>query len=100
MRRLLRVAFPAVLAVFFALCSPHLLAQTDLGTVQGHVHDQRDRAIAGASVTLKNPSTSFKRTVQTDSSGFYSFLGVPVTGSYLLNVNSPQFTAAEQRDIS
>ena len=100
MPRLLRVALPSVLLVFLALSSTYLVAQTDLGAVQGHIQDQQNRPIGGASITLKNPNTSFNRTVQTDSSGFYSFIGVPVTGNYVLNVNAPQFIAAEQRAIS
>src|SRR5689334_16110333 len=99
MARLPRIAFSAAFALLLALSSPYLLAQTDLAAVQGHVRDQQGRAIAGATVALKNTSTSFDRTAQTDSAGFYSFLAVPLTGNYVLTVNAPQFTAAEQRDI-
>ena len=75
------------------------MAQTDLGAVQGHVQDQQNKAIAGATVKLHNPSTAFERTVQTDSSGNYSFIGVPLTGSYVVTVTAPQFQQAEQKDI-
>src|ERR1041385_3998659 len=100
MAKLLRVIY----FIFIVLCaalfvSTSLLAQTELGAVQGHVQDQQGRAISGASVNLKNPSTSFNRTAQTDASGFYSFLGVPLTGNYVLSVNASQFSAAEQKDI-
>src|SRR5208283_2399411 len=64
----------ALFAAFWS--STYLAAQTDLGAVQGHVQDQQSKAMAGASVTLRNPSTAFDRTVQTDASGNYSFLGV------------------------
>ena len=97
----LRIAPLLVLALFAAFwSSTYLAAQTDLGAVQGHVQDQQSKAIAGASVTLQNPSTAFDRTVQTDASGNYSFIGVPLTGSYVLTVNAPQFKQAEQRDIN
>ena len=101
MKKALRVAEVLILALFAAfLSSAHLAAQTDLGAVQGHVQDQQNKAIAGASVTLRNPSTAFNQTVQTDSSGNYSFLGVPLTGSYVLSVNAPQFKQVEHSDIN
>ncbi len=97
----LRVAHLLALALFAAFwSSTYLAAQTDLGAVKGHVQDQQSKAIAGASVTLRNPSTAFDRTVQTDASGNYSFIGVPLTGSYVLTVNAPQFKQAEQKDIN
>ncbi len=100
MKKALRVAGFLVLVLFAASwSSTYLAAQTDLGAVQGHVQDQQNKAIAGASVTLRNPSTAFDTTVQTDASGNYSFIGVPLTGSYVLTVNAPQFKQAEQKDI-
>ncbi len=91
----------------FALCSllacclstTFLSAQTDLGNVRGHVQDQQNQAIAGASVELRNPATDFDRKVQTDSSGNYSFIGVPLTGHYVMTVNASQFKPLEQKEI-
>ena len=93
--------FRAVLCVLFACClsSTFLSAQTDLGTVRGHVQDQQSQAITGASVELRNPATDFDRKVQTDSSGNYSFIGVPLTGEYVINVSAPQFKPVEQKDL-
>jgi hypothetical protein len=82
----------------FLLTIP-VLAQTDLGIVQGHVQDPQSRAISGAPVTLRNPAIGFERTVQTNGSGDYSFLGVPLTGEYVLTVNAAQFSPAEQKGI-
>ena len=94
-------AFAAVFCALSACClSPTLLsAQTDLGNVRGHVQDQQSKAIASASVELRNPATNFDRKAQTDSSGNYSFIGVPLTGQYVMTVNAPQFKPAEQKDI-
>ena len=101
MKKALRVAEFLVLALFAVLCfSTYLAAQTDLGAVQGYVQDQQNKAIAGASVTLRNPSTAFDRTVQTDASGNYSFIGVTLTGSYVLTVNAPQFKQTEHPGIN
>ncbi len=96
-RRVVRSLLYLLLVCF--LTSTCLLAQTNLGTVQGHIQDPQNNAIGGASVTLRNASTAFQRTVQTDSSGNYSFLGVPLTGSYVLTITAPNFNQAEQKDI-
>src|SRR5664280_3894421 len=96
----LRVTHLLVFAVLACCLTTPLIAQTDLGALQGHVQDQQSKALAGASVTLRNPSTAFDRTIPTDASGNYSFIGVPLTGSYVLTVNAPQFKPAEQKDIN
>src|ERR1700751_1945295 len=85
----------------FVCCSltTFLSAQTDLGNVRGRVQDQQAKAIAGASVELRNTATDFDREVQTDRSGNYSFIGVPLTGQYVITVNASQFKPLEQKDI-
>src|SRR5581483_11357547 len=100
MAKLLRLAGLGLLALC-ALCltSTNLLGQTDLGAVRGHVRDQQNRAVSGATVTLNNTETAYERTVQTDSSGNYSFIGVPLTGTYVLKVSAAQFQAVEQQNI-
>ena len=50
-------------------------------------------------MTLRNVTTNYQRTAQTDASGKYSFLGVPLTGEYVLTVNAAQFSPAEQKGI-
>src|SRR5580704_14978793 len=100
MANLLRVVGCFILMLFAcSLFTTQLAAQTDLGAVQGHVQDQQSKAITGVTVTLRNPSTAFDRTVQTDSSGNYSFIGVPLTGHYVLTVKAAQFKPLEQNDI-
>jgi len=79
--------------------SIQLLAQTDLGAVRGHVRDQRGDAINNATITLRNPATSFDRTVQTDSSGNFSFSGVPLTGQYVVSASAPQFKGVDKQDV-
>ena len=100
MRERLRITLP-ILYWLLACClsSTLVIAQTDLGAVRGHVQDQQQRAVAGASVTLRNPATNFDRTIETDGSGDYSFIGVPLTGQYVLTVKAPQFNPVEQTGI-
>jgi hypothetical protein len=100
MAKLLRAGHFAVL-VLLALCltSTCAFAQTNLGTVRGHVQDQQGRAITAASIMLRNADTNFDLTTSTNSSGDYSFQGLPLTGQYQLSVNAPQFKSAEQKTI-
>ncbi len=86
-----------VLALGFAPLP--VVAQTDLGALRGHVQDQQGHAISGASVTLRNPATALDRTVQPDSSGNYSFTGIPLTGQYVLSAAAPQFKTVERSNI-
>jgi len=91
----------AILPLLFTAClsTISLIAQTDLGALKGHIQDQHGAAIAGATVTLRNPATSLSRTVQSDSSGNYSFIGVPLTGNYVVSVAAPQFKTAQQEGV-
>ena len=60
-----RVVVLLKLGVLVALCTTSLLltAQTDLGNVQGHVQDPQNKPVAGATVTLRNPSTAYNRSI-------------------------------------
>lgn len=93
------LCFAVSLLLLWSLSGPPAQAQTDLGTVQGRVQDPQYRAVSGASVTLRNANTNYQHTARTDASGKYSFLGVPLTGEYLLTVTAPQFSPAEQKGI-
>jgi Carboxypeptidase regulatory-like domain/TonB dependent receptor-like, beta-barrel len=77
----------------------NLVAQTDLGSVRGQVQDQGGAAIVGATVTLRNPATSWERRARTDGSGDYLFVGVPLTGQYMVSVNAAQFKPAQQDSV-
>jgi hypothetical protein len=100
MRNQLRVVGLLLFALFACcLLITFAPAQTNLGNVRGHVQDPQNRSISGASVTLHNLATGYSRTVQTDASGIYSFLDVPLTGQYELTVNAAQFAPANQKGI-
>ena len=58
------------------------------GTITGTITDPTGLVIAGATVTLTNPATGFKRTAQSDVSGTFRFTGVPPQ-SYHVEVTSP-----------
>ncbi len=100
--RIYRLSPIIVVACIFwtgLVLSTPLMSQTDLGALKGHIQDQQGSAVTGASVTLRNPDTAFERTVSTDAAGNFSFIGIPLTGTYGLKVSAPHFQSAEQPDI-
>ena len=65
------------------------------GTVGGTVVDQNQAVIPGATVTLTNPVSGYKRTAVTDSTGSFRFNDVP-PNNYQLAVLAPGFSGAQQ----
>jgi carboxypeptidase family protein len=79
-----------LLALVFSAIS--LAAQTpDTATLRGQVLDQTRAAVSGADVKLTNTQLGAERSTRTDSSGRFSFTGVPV-GTYTLTAHKDQFT--------
>jgi hypothetical protein len=85
------------LAIF--LLSPPLLNAEVTGTVSGTVTDASGATIGNAPVVLRNANTGLERRVQTNASGGYEFLAVPVGENYSVRVEAPGFRAAVQTDI-
>jgi hypothetical protein len=87
-----------LMALFVATVALH--AQTrDSAALIGHVHDSQGAAVKAADVALHNPATGFERTARTNADGRYSFVGLPLTGQYLLTVKAAQFNPAERKNI-
>jgi len=61
------------------------------GKIIGTVVDPTGAVIPGAKVTLRNPSTGLMRTTQTDTTGSYEFLLVPVGENYAVEVEAGGF---------
>src|ERR1035441_5190230 len=68
---------------------------TDFGKVRGVVHDPQHRPIAGATVTLRAPSSTLSQTTRSDSEGEFHFADVPL-GDYTVSITAPGFSAQEQ----
>ncbi len=64
------------------------------GSLIGRVTDQTSAAIPGATVTLQNQKTGVKTTVETGSTGLYSFLSL-APGSYSLRAAARAFSAVD-----
>ncbi|MEO5823630.1 MAG: TonB-dependent receptor [Vicinamibacteraceae bacterium] len=65
-------------------------AQSGTATLQGKVIDTQKMALPGANVTIANPATGLSRTTQSDSSGSFTFPGMP-PGIYALTVEMQGF---------
>ncbi|MGB6595769.1 MAG: carboxypeptidase-like regulatory domain-containing protein, partial [Candidatus Acidiferrum sp.] len=78
-----------VVVVIFAATS--LKAQTpDAASIRGQVADQSHAALSGVDVTVTNRLNGAERTTQTDSSGNFSFSGLPI-GKYTMIAHKQDF---------
>ncbi len=80
--RKLWLAFLAAIVVL-ALTPPAAWSQNVYGTIAGTVTDTSGAAVADATVTLTNLDTAQKRSIETDSSGNYTFVNI-LPGRYKL----------------
>jgi carboxypeptidase family protein/TonB-dependent receptor-like protein len=72
------------------LLVPPAIAQVNDASLTGIVADQSQAAIANATVTARNQATNFTQVAETDASGYYSFLSLPI-GSYVVTVKQIGF---------
>ena len=79
----------ATLAVA-ALCSVSLFAQQTLGGITGEVSDSSGSVIPNAAVTITGEQTGLTRTVQSNGSGEYQFVNLPI-GTYTLTYTADGF---------
>lgn len=82
-----------------SLLCPLLLKAEVTGTVSGTVTDPSGAAVANAAVILRNANTGLERRVQTNTTGGYEFLTVPIGENYSVRVEAPGFRAAVQTSI-
>ena len=84
-----KIAMSAIIAV---LCFGAALAQSQVSSadLNGTVVDPNGAVVAGASVTARDAATGFSRTVTTDDSGVYRFIGLPPS-DYEVTVEAANF---------
>jgi hypothetical protein len=70
------------------------------GSIFGAMLDPSGAAVPNATVTLKHATTGLSRRVQTDASGNYEFLSVPVGENYSLQAETPGFQTSVQTGIT
>jgi hypothetical protein len=80
------------------LSGQRVLAQADMGTITGVVHDSSGAVVPGAHVTLTNEATGVTRAVVTNSRGIYDAPNL-VIGRYTLHAAAPGFKTYIRTDI-
>src|SRR6185503_9155274 len=70
-------------------------AQTRIGTVSGSVKDPNGALVPGASVTISQPVTGYKQTVQTDAQGAFRLVNLPFN-TYKVRAEASGFQPVEQ----
>ncbi|MEO7651148.1 MAG: TonB-dependent receptor, partial [Bryobacteraceae bacterium] len=74
-------------------------AQTSLGTISGTVTDSSGASLPGAKVDLRNADTGASRSVQTDTSGFYTAPSL-IPGPYVITVEAMGFRRQERLGVT
>ncbi len=78
-----------------------LFAQTpDTATLSGQVLDESLAPIHQADVTVLNELSGFKRSIQTNTAGEFSFTGLGVNGNYSVLASKKDFASAKQSAIT
>ncbi len=91
--RLLAITAAAV------LCCSTLPAQQTLGGITGTVTDASGGVIPNATVTVVGEQTSLTRTVQTNGTGSYTFVNLPI-GTYTLTYTATGFDVQKTQNIA
>src|SRR5271155_3986025 len=102
--KMVKLAFLAVLAVVFSLASflftaPGARAQSvERGEIRGFVYDTSRAIVPGAKVVISNPSTGYKRELETDATGSYDFAPL-LPGPYKLQAEAAGFASTIVTDV-
>src|SRR5262249_4091187 len=98
--RLRSFQIPCLLMVLF-ICAPMAFgqAQSNAADIQGTVKDSTGAVVANATVTARNPSTSFSRDATTNDEGFYRLINVP-PGTYEVTVEAANFKKAVLTNVT
>jgi hypothetical protein len=90
----IRVAFGAVLSLLLVSGMSHpaqMFAQSNVsGDIAGTVTDPTGKAVVGATVTVKNPTTDATKVVTTSANGSYR-VSLLTPGNYSVTVTAPGF---------
>jgi hypothetical protein len=94
LKRMFSVSVLVLLLVF----SSAAVAQETTGGIQGVVKDPQGAVVPGAAIEATSASLIGKKTVITDSSGFYHIEQLP-PGVYSISVNAPGFAQQTQTNL-
>ena len=93
-------AYAALLTGAFVSVLPMPVLAQQVATISGFLADSSGAGVPGASLALTNQDTAVVViTEKSDSTGNFSFQGVPAPGTYSISVQVSGFSRFEQRDI-
>ena len=75
------------------------MAQGGAGDLSGVVYDQTGAVVPKAKITLTNTATGTVRNAESNDSGIYRFVALPVVGTYKLKVEASGFKTYEIPNI-
>ncbi len=81
-----------------ALSSASVYAANNSGSLKGMIVDGKSAAVAGATITAKDPQTGFSRTVTVKEDGSYRFSSLPI-GSYVVTIEKDGFETFSQEGV-
>src|SRR5208337_4529328 len=89
-----------VLVLFLGFLVPaKLVAQVDMGSISGVIHDPSGAAIPNAKVTLTNQATNISASTTTGSEGQYTFSPVKI-GRYSVSASASGFRTVKQNNVT
>jgi outer membrane receptor protein involved in Fe transport len=90
-----KTTLPVLFLTLLLFGAGNAWAQTRIGTVSGSVKDPNGALVPGASVTISQPVTGYKQTVQTDAQGAFRLVNIPFN-TYKVRAEAAGFQPAEQ----
>lgn len=91
---------PQFFLLLLVVCCSLSLAQTpDTATLNGHVVDQSQAAVQDVQVTVTNALSGLTRTTHTNQAGDFSFLGLPIAGTYTVSATKSGFATAQSQEL-
>src|SRR5215217_4543223 len=87
-----------VLLAFLSAGASGARAQVLYGSIVGNVTDSTGGALPGATVTIEQSETQFKREAVSDSGGGYNFNAVP-PGTYTISITMTGFRPISRRNV-
>src|SRR5258705_4414355 len=96
--RKLGLSLPLFLIALGLFLNSTVVAQST-ATVQGTVTDSKGSVLPNVTVTIRNRSTSFERTTQSDSQGSYQIAALPV-GTYSIEARLEGFKTQVVEQVS
>ncbi|HKT10513.1 MAG TPA: carboxypeptidase-like regulatory domain-containing protein [Terriglobia bacterium] len=92
--------FLVLVSIIFGLLSgASLLAQVDMGSIQGTVLDQSGAVVPNAKVSLTNEATSLTVTTKSNGSGAFIFTPIRI-GTYTVSAEAPGFAKIVQAHLT